>query len=211
MNASTQQDVACLKVNSRFRRAIEQMLQFEMADLRSRRAILVGPLPDEALIALTYAAVTQKKAPRHAWEELWSAGSGKRWKSIRDLPKRLHKMAGQIKNLSDGVFGPEVWITSNAVEAQTVKRHFQQLPGLLEVYAVFVKRLIRNLPRGMAPYRKPEYAFHLSQFVKAITGQYRDREVAELLTAASLALGRTREWDATSIAQARSRRKRKTT
>jgi len=67
----------------------------------------------------------------------------------------------------------------------------------------------RTSPRQAPRREENDPLLRLSEVAEMATGKWHDREVADLLNAAALALDKESQFDAMTIAQARSRRKKK--
>lgn len=146
-------------------------------------------------------------------EDFWATGTEKSWKALSEFPARLRSMAEEVKQVSAGpYFNPEIWISAQTLTAKFIKRSLRELPTSLGVYATHVEVIIGKLPAlntGHSPKRKlhEPWTSWLSDFVKALTGRYRDRQVADLLNSAADALHEDFEIDEFGLAQARSHRK----
>jgi hypothetical protein len=172
---------------------------------------LVELLPLLACLAIM---TKRKSSRRETWEKFWPVGTGKTLKALKDFPRRIRGIADEVERVnSNPFFNPSSWITKETTDARIVRRRFTQLPGLLCLYATSLELLIGRLPSLTAQAYPPpthghsDFVFLLSGSVKMATGRFRDREVAELLNAAALALGEDYEFDALTLAQARSRRR----
>jgi len=151
-------------------------------------------------------------ASRDEWEKFWTCDTGKTWKALREFPDRLRRMAEEVEHVNrDRYFN---------LLAQKSDSMIAALPATLRACADCYDRLIRELPaRTRAFYSHPSHEHplwvgELSKIVKAITGRYCDREVAELLNAADLVLNPDKEnidkgWDSQTLADLRFRRKRR--
>jgi len=151
-------------------------------------AEFLGKLLDMAPL-LTAIAVTKNLSARSR-ENFWAVGTGKTWKSLKELPRRLRSMADEIQRLNDSpLFAPEQAISSKAPTAQYARQQFARLPALLRIYARWLEVWISKIPGFMAQQFPPrrgraETVVALSQLVKIASGSYCDEEVSELLSAA---------------------------
>jgi hypothetical protein len=168
---------------------------------------------------LVCAAVTRKRGKRKVWESMWTHQTGKTWRALEEFPARIIKMADEVEQLNKShFFAPTSYINARTGEAESVRRRFGQLPGIMHLYADCLRQHIARLPRltsevyPSSPQGHPIETASLSLFVKCFTGAYLDREVADLLNAASRALGEASESDTEDrfnefiIAKLRSRR-----
>lgn len=202
-------NVARLTSDSRFCSAAEVLGRVRRDTFKDLP--LVELLPLLACLAI----VTKRKSSRReTWEKFWPVGTGKTWKALKDFPRRIRGIADEVERVnSNPFFNPSFWITKETTDATIVRRRFTELPGLLCLYAASLELLIGRLPTLTAQAYPPptqghsDFVFLLSGSVKMVTGRFRDREVAELLNAAALALGEEYEFDALTLAQARSRRR----
>lgn len=186
-------NVARLKSDSRFSSAAETLGRFRRDTFKDLPVVEL--LPVLACLAIM---TKSKSCRRETWEPLWAAGTGKTWKALKDFPRRIRGIADEVERVnSPPFFNPSFWITKETTQAKIVRGRFTQLPGLLRLYATSVEFLVERLPaltaRAYPPsrYGHFDFVFLLSGSIKMTTGRFRDREVAELLNAAALALGET--------------------
>jgi hypothetical protein len=178
---------------------------------------LAGPLT--AFVCL---AVSPRGQYRRSWEKLWTLETGKTWKALKDFPRRLENMADEVERVNSSFFfSPAQIANAKTLKAEFARKHFNQLPGILHVYAAALEAHIERTPDLTArifpqsPGGGPsQWVLLLSYTVKQATGKWRDREVAELLNAGARVLGEVRpeqedRFDALTIAQARARFKKK--
>jgi len=144
----------------------------------------------------------------------WARGMGKTWKALQDFPNRLEKIADDVEriNNADRLFyarrrGKDL----SRFELLRLREQCMQLPVVMRIYADALRE--RNAAVSAATPRSGRSIglFELNELVKFITGQWHDAKTADLLNAAAEALNETSEFDALTIAQARSRRRKKTT
>ncbi len=210
-----------LKSNTRFARALKAIIALQFTGLYP---------PDLALTLTFFAcmAVTPKGSSRKPWEKIWALETGKTWKSLTEFPDRLRRMADEIERVNGSLwFSPAQYISAQTRMGELVRKRFEILPGMLRLYAAGLKLRNARLPVLKDQVYPPSkgtpmnYIVGVSCVVKVTTGRYRDREVADLLNAAAVALEKKdleekrsmARFDALTIAQARSRffkRNRKT-
>ena len=181
----------------------------------SKRKGMEHPAIREFLTCLACLAVTRGRVTRKSWERVWTVGTGKTWKALREFPDRMCRMADELKRINESWgFSPARFVTAKTTRAEIARQRFHELPGILTVYAEGLRRHVARVPRWMAEGFPPSPRSHtgtlwyLSGAVRGATGKFRDREVAELLNAAALALDEKAEFDALTIAQGRSRHRR---
>jgi hypothetical protein len=201
-------NVARLMADSHFLRAAEALVKFRSGAFKD--------LPFVELQALLASlSVRRKRRPRReTFALLWAAGTGKTWKALKDFPGRLRGIADEVERVNAGpCFDLASWINKETIGAQMFRHRLLQLPGLLRVYAASLEFIVGKLPAmteriyPAAPRGHSEFMFLLSAAVKLTTGRFRDKEVAEMLNAAALALGEGSQFDALTLAQARFRRR----
>jgi hypothetical protein len=170
-----------------------------------------------ALAAIACLAVSTTRGRRESWQKLWTLETGKMWKALKEFPKRLQKMAEEVERVNASFFfSPAQFANAKTLEAEIARKRFNQLPGIMRVYAAALGAHVARVPRLHAisfppPPRGPSRRLlYLSYTVRLLTGKYRDGQVAELLNAAATALDEKSQFDALTIAQARSRWKKKT-
>lgn len=159
-------------------------------------------------------AVGPRGASRKSWEKLWAVETGKTWKALKEFPVRLENMANEVKRVNKShFFAPTAYIRKDTVQARIVQKRFEQLPGIIQVYAEALRRQLNRIPVLTAktfpppPRGLPMEIAWLSRFAEAFTGRPHDTEVAALLNCAALALGESRQFDTLNIAKYRSRRR----
>ncbi len=203
------ENVSRLASNPRVTSAVEVLGRFRRDTFKDLPLVEVLPL-----LACLAIMTKRKSSRRETWERFWPTGTGKTWKAIKDFPRRIRRIADEVERVnSNPFFNPSFWIAKETIDAKIVRRRFTQLPGLLSLYAASLELLIGRLPTLTAQAYPPpthghwDFVLLLSGSIKMATGRFRDREVAELLNAAALALGEDYEFDALTLAQARSRRR----
>jgi hypothetical protein len=143
----------------------------------------------------------------------WAAGTGKTWKALAEFPTRLEKLANELEqiNMADRHFyarrrGNDL----SRFELQRLEQNCIQLPTMMRDYAQALRE--RNAAVSATTPRdgRSEGLFQLSDVVKFLSGRHHDQEVSELLNAVAEVLGEPKVFDALSVAQARSRRRKRT-
>jgi hypothetical protein len=164
-----------------------------------------------------YAALIVTKWPsRKLMEKFWAYGTGKTWKSLNDFPMRLRRMAEELKQVQAWLhFEPESSMCAQSPLAENIKRGIWELPLNLGVFATHIEVILEKLPKSSTSKGPPQRKFHepwtsqLSEIVKALTKRYCDREVADLLNSAAIALNEKFTIEPFALAQARRNRKTK--
>ena len=125
-------------------------------------------------------------------------------------------MAKEVERIgASPIFAAATFTKEQTVERETARKRFHQLPGTMKLCAMVLDAFIQRVPElTRESFSRPErrqstFLAYLSYVVKAATGKLLDRQVAELLDAAAAAFGVKREFYAMTIAQARSRFKKK--
>jgi hypothetical protein len=169
-----------------------------------------------ALAAFACLAVSRNRGHRKWSEKLWVLETGKMWKALKEFPKRLLKMADEVERVNASVFfSPAQFANAKTLTAEIARKRFNQLPNIMRVYAAALGAHIARVPRLSAmsfpppPKGPSQWFLLLSYTVKLMTGKFRDGQVAELLNAAATASDEKNQFDALTIAQARSRWKKK--
>jgi hypothetical protein len=168
------------------------------------------------LVWLAILAVTPKSGNRAIWEKFWSWKTGKTWRQLEDFPDRIDKMANEVELVKRSpFFAPATFITGKTLKGRVARQRVEQLPGIMRFYAEGLRRQIKQAPMLMSKISRPiqrgdDTLATLSFVIGIITGKPRDRLGAELVNAASNALGEdeNRQIDALTIAQARFRWKK---
>jgi hypothetical protein len=153
---------------------------------------------------------------RKEWEKLWLLGTGKTWKALKEFPGRLRSMAKEVEQINASlIFSPANFANVDTRVAAIIRKRLNLLPSIMRFYAAGLESHIVRIPKQFAesfprfPKEHSPWLVKLSHLVKLITGKWHDREVAELLNTAAIALGEKAQYDALTVAQARSRFKRK--
>jgi hypothetical protein len=167
------------------------------------------------LAYLACRGVSRQRMSRKTWQKVWTVGTGKTWKSLKDFPKRLRGLADEVERInSSSFFAPREYVNRKTVKATIVRGRLSELPGVLRLYATALEQHLCRVPDLIAqsfpppPRGHSTSIFDLAEFVKGLTGRPHDKEVTELLNAAGEALGEKCDLDALDLAQARSRRKK---
>lgn len=181
---------------------------------------MVSPL----LVSLAILAVSPHRVNRASWENLWTYTTGKTskerksWKALKDFPGRIKGMAHEIELVNGSTFfAPATFVNVKTPQAQIVRRRFEQLPAIMRLYAEGLRQQIQRVPvlsaKAIPSIQRggDDTLVSLSSVIKTITGKWLDRQGADLLNAAAVALGVERQFEALTIAQARSRWKKKKT
>jgi hypothetical protein len=220
--------VVRLMADDGFRQALGRIYRLARDDQKA-----AGGSEEEALllyasVAVTYTRPTAKRGkqtdctPKENWERCWTQDTGKTWKALTEFPDRIRRMAEEVEHVGRSyVFDPKR-ITSEIPLAMYAKREFPILPTTLRNYAgwleaqvastsAYIKSFYRRTLRGALSH----FTLDVSKQVKLITGQFHDREVADLLNVADLVLNPDTaksglRFNEQNIALLRSRQKRKT-
>jgi hypothetical protein len=137
------------------------------------------------------------------------------WKALKDFPKMLDRIAAEIQliNKADPLFYARR--RGNGYSSRSALLRLQQrcieLPRMIQGYAEALRE--RNAAVASATPRSGSLnaLIELTEAVKYLTGNHHDKEVSELLNTIARALGVRKRFDALSIAQARSRHRKKKT
>lgn len=196
---------------------------------------------EEAIRLYAFLAVRRKRSHRPStredWEERWARDTGKAWKSLKEFPDRIRKISAQVKGVhGSAYFNPERAIRGGLVGwadfsslvfsgkdddfVDFAKRQFDLLPATLNAYATWLEVQIKGVSALMkhfycnAPRKHSRFIGFVSNEVKRITGQFRDRQVADLLNVADRLVnpkdqGNDDRFDEQTITLLRSRQKRK--
>jgi hypothetical protein len=165
----------------------------------------------DLLTELACATVIPNRSKRKKLEETWANGTRKTWKAVKDFPKQIERMADQIERINTSTFlAPVQQINPKARSAEIARHSFRELPGIMRLYARALAERTRTIPRLNASVfpRIPTH-YYLMVAVRSWTGKPHDKQVAELLNAAGIALGGKSDFDALALAQARLGHKKK--
>jgi hypothetical protein len=192
------EELARIQANPRFAKAYKAIARHQKGNWVGQD--LSGPFAVRACLAVL--PVTQSREFR---EGIWLKGMGMSWKSLYELPRRLHRMADTIKSLNRKFFG----ISEANVNSLFVS--FYGIPTILQSYAETLSGHTARIQKGFHPPPRSRRLYELSDFAKKATGQYRDRELVELLDAAAIAMGYKNlpEFDAMQLVQARYRQNKR--
>jgi len=177
--------------------ALEQCHQKVLLRASDRETFIfeLGAVVLEMVPLCAARAVMNGRARKGSRERLWSVGTGKTWKALREYPRRLRKMAKEVKSINESpFFGPGGVITSQKPIAIFSKRQFLLLPTTLQRYADWLEAWAEKVPDLHSQHYPPaprgysRFAIYMSTLSKLLTGRFCDREVAELLNAADLVL-----------------------
>jgi hypothetical protein len=143
----------------------------------------------------------------------WARGTGKTWKSLAEFPNRLQRLADEVKciNKADRLFyarrrGRDL----SRFELQRLEQECIQLPTMLRVYAEALRERNATVTTATPRSGSSEGLFQLSSLVRFLSGAYHDQQLAELLNTVAHVLGEQKQFDAISVAQARSRHRKRT-
>ena len=198
----------------RFENALAAIAQNQSEQVSKRGMDLSGSLAAFACLEVSNKRGRGKKS----FQKLAALGTGKTWKALIEFPERVRHMARDVEQLNlSPFFAPPIFANADNLKAQMARKYFKMLPGIMLVCAAGLEAHIKRVP-GFFEKSFPRSSggpsqslLLLSYTVKVATDKWRDKEVAELLNATAIALGENREFDALTIAQARSRfKKRKT-
>jgi hypothetical protein len=169
----------------------------------------------ELLASLACRAVSGKKrGGQRALKILWPQGTGKTWKALSEFPDRLRRIAEEVERVNASpFFAPAAFANAKIRRVEIARKFFTILPGVMRVYAGGLEAHIKRLP-GLFEKQFPsagpnQWLLLLSCTVRIVTGKYHDRQVADLLNAAAVALSEERQFEALAIAQARVQARRK--
>jgi hypothetical protein len=232
------ENVPRLLADAGFRAALNPLREFQKEHLRraekgqGRRSGLVSECrkeqkdPSELLEGLMNIApflaalAVGKNARKRDWESLWTFGTGKTWKSLREFPRRLRSMADEVERLNKShLFSPERAITKKTPHANFAKTQFARLPACLNLYASWIEMWASKIPSLTGEHSRRQrgrgdYVYGLSVIIAILTGRFHDEKVSDLLNAADLALNpesqqRAPRFHPQTLADLRSRQKRK--
>lgn len=147
-------------------------------------------------------------------DEYWARGTGKTWKVLKEFPERLERIADEVErfNGADPHFFARRKGSNDLSRSALVRlqKNCMQLPTMIRDYAKALRE--RNAAVAAATPRSgsSNALIQLTETVKFMTGNYHDREVSEFLNTVADMLDGSKQFDAISIAQVRSRRKKKT-
>lgn len=198
----------------RFENALATITQNQSEQVRRRGMDLTG-----SLAAFACLEVSKKRGGgKKSFEKLGELGTGKTWKALTEFPERVRRMAREIGQINASpLFAPPIFANADNLKAQRAREYFKMLPDIMLVYAGGLEAHIKRVPGFLEKSLRrssggpSQWLLLLSYTVRVTTDKWRDKEVAELLNATAIALGEKREFDALTIAQARSRfKKRKT-
>jgi hypothetical protein len=174
------------------------------------------------LVTFVTAVGVTKSATKSTDERLWSVGTGKTWKALREFPQRLLNVAREIEQLNQSpMFFPDKAITAKTPSANYARIQFGRLPGILRMYGTWVEVWTSKIPAvmgellGRRSRGKADALVAVSNLIAIVTGRFNDNDTAELLNAADLVLNPTSGRDEPrfhpqTLADLRSRLKRKT-
>jgi hypothetical protein len=189
--------VGVLKNDPEFCKAVEVLKKFHTR-------LIPSDLFEDMLPYLASIAIPRKSCdPKKVLETISAAATGKTWKALKGSPARFRRIAKEIEQINQSpVMSPANWVKDSEVMGRLLKGYFLRLPGVLNLYALWLEMLIADkLPKlwnEQVPASRrglPDALFFLSGLVKALTGRFHDREVCNLLDAAARALGVDHQFD----------------
>jgi len=166
------------------------------------------------LITFACMAVSPHQGRPAFLDRYWARGTGKTWKALREFPDRLEKIAEEVEhfNNADHLFyarrrGKDL----SRFELLRLQEQCMQLPVLMNIYAEALRERNAAVSATTPLSGRSNGLVQLSEIVKFLSGAYHDREVSGLLNTVANALGEDKQFDAISVAQMRSRFKKKKT
>jgi len=198
----------------RFENALAAIKQNQSEQVRKCGMELTDSLAAFACLEVSNKCGGGKKS----FEKLAAVGTGKEWKALAEFPERVRRMAREVEHVSASpFFAPSVFVNADNLKARMARNYFNMLPGIMRVYAAGLEGHIKRVP-GLFEQSFPrssggpsQWLLLISYTVRVVTDKWRDKEAAELLNATAIALGEDKEFDALTIAQARSRLKKRKT
>jgi hypothetical protein len=174
-----------LRADPGFRRARNVVMDCRARDFRDFNL-------DDVLTMFVCFALVPQGVSAETVQRLFTFSTGKSWKALKGFPARLKKMAGQIETVNAGPFFDPLNLTARTVTGRALRAQLPLLPVTLRAYAAFLELLISKLPPLISNYFAPgkpqrghsAWILHISNFVKKLTGRFRDVEVSDLLNAA---------------------------
>lgn len=167
--------------------------------------------PDPEMLTTLACAVLVSDHPKRPETRDWWAGQvGKSWKALRELPRRIEDIAQEIESVNGAeLLAPENQVNGKSPNAHIARESFRDLPSMMRVWAKALQERMKVMPRlDAAVFGERTALDYLQWFVKQAAGKPCDPQVASLLNAAAIALGKAPRFDAQALAQARYRRKR---
>ena len=164
--------------------------------------------------------VSKKAVSKQTLKTIWTTGTGKTWKALREFPDRLRHMAKEVEQLNTSLFlCPSRAIYATTPIANAAKIHFDRLPGILKTYANWLDVWIDKFPKSMEEHFGPGRLGHdwalllLSYLTKMVTGKFQDALLSELLNSADHVLNPEHQgprFQPQTLLDLRYRKKRKT-
>lgn len=222
-----------LNTDEEFRKAMNNIRNLALDGAKADRR-------EEAIRVYAYLAVRHeqrdsRRTPKEHWEVTWAHDTGKSWKALTEFPDRLRKVSAEVRGVhGSAYFNPErairggladwadfsgrVFSGENDEFVDFVKKQFSLLPATLDRYAQWLEVQVKGINALMkhfylsTPRKHSLFIDKVSDEVKQITGQFHDRQVADLLNAADRVVhpgGSDYRFYEQGIALLRSRRKRK--
>lgn len=190
-------DMRGLRHNHEVNKAMDALEK--AAGLKDSETAVLEELATWAVIAV------MKPARRAYWEGVFSSDTGKSWKALTEFPERIRRMAGELDALRSSLWFAPVEEGESPSLPSRLNDCADRIESQMEKIPMLENRALR---RGTS-----QWKVQLSKRVKALTGRFRDREVAQLINAVDLALnGEGKDdsgVDAQTLTDLRSRRNRK--
>jgi len=179
------------------------------------RSVLEGKLshPDPSILTTLACAVVLSARPKRkeSLDAVAVGETGKTWKALREFPSRIKDIAQAIEKVNGSqLLDPRKQLEEEKADAAGVRQSFQDLPELLRAWTRALEermKAVRRLETDVFGDSDPRA--YLQFLVKESTGKPNDRLVAGLLNAAAEALEKSSDVDATSLAKARFRHRKK--
>ncbi len=185
--------------------------------LRSITALQAGHWEEQdcsrELTVFACLAVSPYQGRPEVLERAWASKTGKAWKALREFPQQLMRMADDVERINAGdprFFARTPHWNLNRHQSLKLKEDCEHLPDSMRSYAEALRERNAFVARVTPRNGRSKALIELSEMVKFLTGACHDRQVAELLNAAAAALGERAQFDALTIAQARSRHQKRT-
>jgi hypothetical protein len=143
------------------------------------------------LTGLVCLAVSPHQGRPAILERVWASQTGKTWKALKEFPKRLEDMAEEVAriNTSDRLFFARRRRNDlDRGDLEKLGRICRQLPDMMRSYAAALRERNATVETASPLDGGSAALLDLSETVNLFTGSYHDKDVAELLNTADLAL-----------------------
>jgi hypothetical protein len=213
-SAHLRSKIAIVMRNREYMAAREAILDCASNDssrIALTRITEADPDPD-MLTTLACAVIISGSPSRKDNRNLVAAAVGKTWKALEEMPQRVENIAREVEKVNaHPILAPAGQADRQTQSVKNALSRLGELPGSMRLWAKALRERTQAIRRDYAVIinRGKPPLYWLQFFVKGATGKPNDREVADLLNAAAIALGEEPTFDALSLAQARSRRKYK--